>query len=117
MRVLWCWRCKADMPMLEEEEFASVRRLYSECIKATKEFRQAHQIPLARAPVDQLFEPVGPRYEELTGMANCQQNAILHHRLLLYGPPCRACGKPLRTPKARLCGSCMTPVEPTLSEM
>jgi len=24
MKMLWCWRCKAEMPMLDEEEFGRV---------------------------------------------------------------------------------------------
>ena len=92
--------------MLDEEEFMEVAGLYSEAMKATKEF------PLERAPIDQIFSPVRLRYEQLTGMQNCHQNAIMHHRLLLYGQPCSACGKALRTPKAKLCGACMTPVNP-----
>ncbi len=109
MKPLWCWRCRAEMPMLDEEEFAQVAGLYSEATKATKEFRQRWDIQLEHASVDQLFSPVRLRYEQLTGMRNCHQNAIMHHRLSLYGPPCRACGKPLRTPEAKLCGACMTP--------
>jgi hypothetical protein len=92
MKSLWCWRCKAEMPMLDEEEFAQIAGLYSE---ATKEYRQRRNIPLEHASVDQLFSPLRLRYEQLTGMRNCHQNAVMHHRLWLYGPHCRACGKPL----------------------
>ncbi len=96
--------------MLDEDEFASVGQLYSECIGATKEFRQRWSIPLVDAPVDLLFRPVRQRYEEMTGMTDCNQNAIMHHRISLYGPPCKNCGKPLRTPRAKVCGGCMKPV-------
>ena len=96
--------------MLDEDEFASVSSLYNESMQATKQFRQAHNIPLKSATIEERFRPVRHIYEQLTGMKDCQENAILHHRLSLYGPPCRACGKPLRTPKAKLCGACMTPV-------
>jgi hypothetical protein len=114
MRMLWCWRCRAEMPMLDEEEFASVQALYSEGFRATKKFRRAHrlplEVPLERLSIEQRFEPVRRRYEELTGMKDCHENAIMHHRLSMYGPPCGTCGRPLRTPRARVCGSCMAPV-------
>jgi hypothetical protein len=98
------------MPMLDDEEYRSVFFLYGECMRATKEFREAHQIPLQGADISERFKPLRLRYEELTGMKDCHPNAIMHHRLALYGPPCNHCGKPLRTPKAKLCGSCMAPV-------
>jgi hypothetical protein len=98
------------MPMLDEQEFAEIRSLMRECMEATKEFRQRWGVPLAGVNINERFQPVRKRYEELTGMKDCHQNAILHHRLSLYGPPCTHCRKPLRTPQAKLCGSCMFPV-------
>jgi hypothetical protein len=49
-------------------------------------------------------------YERVTGYRETNPSAIYHHVLSLYGPPCRHCGKPLRTPRARFCGSCMKSV-------
>jgi hypothetical protein len=95
--------------MLDEDEFAGVNALYRECLRATKEFRQVHNVGLHDANLHERFKPLRLLYEELTGMKDCHQNAIVHHRLSLYGPPCITCGKPLRTPKAKLCGSCMAP--------
>ncbi|HTW47664.1 MAG TPA: hypothetical protein VMD92_06940 [Acidobacteriaceae bacterium] len=82
------------MPMLDELEYARLDR-----VKISE--------PALRKRLEAALE----EYNRLTGYHETNANAIWHHRLSLYGPPCRACGRPLRTPKAKLCGSCMTPVE------
>lgn len=106
MKVMWCWRCKMEVPMLDEEEFAVVGKLYSEGMKATKEFREKHNLPLSECPIDERFRPVREAYERMTGMVESNHNAIMHHRISIYGSPCERCGKPLRTPRASFCAAC-----------
>src|SRR5450631_4228629 len=93
MRIQGCWRCKAEVPMLDENEFASVAQLYKEAFQATKEFREQWGIPLEHASIDDRFRPVRLRYEQMTAVKDCHQNAIMHHRISLYGEPCESCGK------------------------
>ena len=109
MKRLWCWRCKSEMPMLDDEEFAEVARLHHDAFRATKEFRERWGIPLKGVSIEERFQPMLDCYERMTGMKETNPNAVMHHRLSMYGPPCKRCGRPLRTPKATLCGSCMFP--------
>jgi hypothetical protein len=92
--------------MLDEGEFAIVDRLYRAALRATKEFRQQHNLPLAELDISERFRPVLDAYEQLTGFHETNANAIMHHRLASYGPPCTACGRPLRTPRAARCMAC-----------
>jgi hypothetical protein len=109
MKLLWCWRCKAEIPMLDEEEFADVARLHSDGLRSVKEYRERTGSPLTSVPMEEHFAPMLARYEAITGYRETNHNVVMHHRLSLYGPPCVNCGKPLRTPKAKLCASCMSP--------
>jgi hypothetical protein len=94
MKMFWCWRCKTEIPMLDEQEYSQV---------------VAH-LDLG-GNLGQRFESALEEYKSITGFPETNANAVFHHRLSLYGPPCAHCGKPLRTPQAKLCGSCMKPVE------
>ena len=60
----------------------------------------------------QRLAPMLAEYKRITGYAETNPNALAHHRLSLYGPPCHTCGRPLRTSQATRCGSCMQPVAP-----
>lgn len=106
MKVLWCWRCQTELPMLDEDEYAEVHALYGQCMKATKEFREKHYVPLDAVDPKVLFKPVCDAYERMTGMKETVANAIMHHRIAHYGPPCKNCGRVLRTPQASKCFEC-----------
>ncbi len=94
------------IPMLDEDEFAVVNKLYSAAFGMTKEFRLKHNLPLGECSIDERFRPVREAYEEMTGVFESNHNAIVHHRISLYGEVCESCGKPLRTPQAAFCAAC-----------
>jgi hypothetical protein len=96
MKILWCWRCKAEMPMLDDAEFQQVMAFKGE--------------GAGKSIIDREFSAMLQEYERITGFHETNPNASYHHQLSIYGPPCGKCGKPLRTPRAKLCGSCMAPV-------
>lgn len=97
MQMMWCWRCRQDMPMLDEAEYKQVARIYQQCAMDAKK---------SGTIMEALFMPVTAEYQRLTGMEGVHHNAVMHHRAALYGDPCERCGKPLRTPAARLCAAC-----------
>lgn len=97
MKMIWCWRCKTEVPMLDDEEFKRVTSLRDRGMGQTAKER--------------MFSAVLDEYERTTGFRETNPNAIYHHKISLYGPPCARCGKPLRTPRAKLCGACMHPVD------
>ena len=95
--------------MLDESEYEEVARLYDQAMR----LRKVPKIDHAQDPpdvIDRLFEPVRAAYLGMTGFVERNHIAIMHHRLSLYGPPCRVCAKPLRTSKAKHCAACGTPV-------
>ena len=109
MKMLYCWRCKMDVPMLDEEEFAIVAQLYTESLHATKAYRQTYSLSLENTPIHELFRPVRDAYARLTGWSETNENAVMHHRISMYGSACEECGKPLRTPHASFCAACGHP--------
>ena len=94
------------MPMLDEDEFQTIADLYHDGFRATKEFREKYGLPLENCSIDERFRPLREKYLEITGYDETNQNAIMHHRISIYGAPCENCGKPLRTPQAAFCAAC-----------
>lgn len=36
MKELWCWRCKMEIPMLDDKEFEIAHKLYGEAFRNVK---------------------------------------------------------------------------------
>jgi hypothetical protein len=106
MQTLYCWRCRTEMPMLDEQEWATISPLLRRSLADTKEERARTDVPLSSSLVERHFRPALEEYARLTGYVETNSNAVWHHRLSLYGAACPSCGKPFRTPAAKLCVSC-----------
>ncbi|OWJ64791.1 hypothetical protein BWR60_23030 [Inquilinus limosus] len=95
--------------MLDEHEWAEVYPALSDPIRRIKDYRALHSASLAEAKRHISGTGALDRYFALTGYRETDPDALWHHRLSLFGPPCGACGKPLRTPRAKLCAECGAP--------
>ena len=110
---LYCWRCDMVLPMLDEAEWAQIEPLLGDVMQRIKSYRAEHGVGLREAH-EHAFDEALAFYNALTGFNETNANAIWHHRLSDYGPPCTHCGKPLRTPRAKLCAACGRDREPPL---
>ena len=88
-KLMYCWRCQMEIPMLTNEEFDEFKAVF------TRPF-----------PEDKREQLALDFYHQLTGFYETNINAITHHIASQYGPPCRKCNKPLRTPRAQICAAC-----------
>jgi hypothetical protein len=104
MKNLWCWRCKMEVPMLDEEEYKVASKLYREGFETGK-------CSMTRK---KRFKNLLIYYKELTGFEANNPNSIMHHRISLYGSECENCSKPYRTAKASLCAACGNKRESTI---
>lgn len=96
MKMLWCWRCRMEVPMLDEDEFREAYRLYGEGFGVRE----------AGTTKQQRFKQLLDYYFAVTGWQETEPNAIMHHSIALYGAPCEKCGKPYRTSRASFCAAC-----------
>ena len=121
MHVLWCWRCSAEVPMLDDDEWAVIMRAHQHwddperslavinAERASRGLAALKPEPLDHHPTRHRYQYLLAGYQMFTGRAEPNPNVVWHHVRSLYGPTCRTCGKPLRTPKAHLCAACGTP--------
>ena len=104
----YCWRCDMVVPMLTEQEWQLIEPALSQAISDVKAYRAAHGVALSDALQHSYGQTALELYHQFTGFSETNPDAIWHHRLSIYGPPCSACGKPLRTPQASFCAACGT---------
>jgi hypothetical protein len=106
MNEIYCWKCKAFVPMLDDTEFQEFERVYIACVEAVKLYRKKHGASLEECPMNDLYKPAIKKYEELTGYRGSDPHHLLKHRVAEYGSPCGSCGKHLRSPQAEKCFEC-----------
>ena len=118
MNVLWCWRCREDVPMLDDDEWALIMRAHQHwddperslavinAERATRGLASLKPEPMERHPTQHRYQYLLAGYQLFTGVEESNPNVVWHHVRSLYGPTCDTCGKPLRTPKARVCAAC-----------
>ena len=100
MEVHYCWRCEADLPFLNENEYSYIEPYLSIPLPIKKiEGKEALSII-----------PMG-LFEHMTGYRLNDWGDINHHRRSLHGPECSNCGHLLRTPQARFCANCSKKAE------
>jgi len=80
--------------MLDEKEYQKALQLYKSGFTSSGK------------TIQERMKPLIDYYYDLTGFAETIPNAIMHHRIAQYGPPCENCGKPYRTPLASFCAAC-----------
>lgn len=110
-KVQYCWRCKRDIPMLDEGEWSQVLPRLHDGIREIQRYRMEHNVSLNEAKDHCYGQGALDRYFEMTGYRETNVDALWHHRASAFGPPCHACGKPLRTPRASFCAECGEPRE------
>jgi len=103
MKEMYCWRCGMDVPMLDDDECDWLHA-------AARMFPNEERNGVLPAPTNHWWErpddPACVAYFHLTGLAETNPNALGHHLISSYGPPCEECGKPLRTKRAKRCLYC-----------
>ncbi len=106
MKEIYCWKCHAFVPTLDDTEYEEYDRTYIECVKAVKAYREKKGTSLEETPLGDLYEPALNKYEGLTRHRGTDPHHLLKHRVADYVHPCSSCGKHLRTPRARKCYEC-----------
>jgi len=61
---------------------------------------------IAKSDRQEKFKELLDYYNRLTDFQETEPNTIMHHSIEQIGPDCEHCGKPYRTPKAKLCAAC-----------
>jgi hypothetical protein len=101
MRKQYCWRCKTEVPMLDEKEWEELAPFINQAIMPSLKFEKNKG-----KSIKERFAPALEKYFQLTGYKETNQNAIAHHQLSQFGPLCPKCLKPYRTPRASFCAEC-----------
>jgi hypothetical protein len=92
--------------MLDDAEWAQLAPMLIDMTTGLKRCRERGNTPVFEAMKRSYEEAALAKYFELTGFRETKVQALWHHYIANFGPPCRACGRLLRTSRARFCAEC-----------
>ena len=93
--------------MLDDEEWSSFKPLLTDMLRGLKDYRRRTGANLAEAEAkSQGVRTATQRYLELTGEPIGNYAHLWYVGMSGYGRLCSDCGKPFRTPRARMCAEC-----------
>ena len=105
MEIKYCWRCKAEVPLLSEDEWKELSPILDNMVLRIKQFRESNGCNLKSAQLA-VGNEVLEIYNRITGFKETNYLAVWHHRRSFFGSECKSCGFLLRTPKAKYCANC-----------
>lgn len=105
MNNYYCWRCKTEMPFLDEEEWKEIEPLLKQSIEAIKSYRELNDCDLKTAKLE-VTDVTSIKFETITGVKGISFETISHHRLSDWGEECPKCSHLFRSPKAKFCTNC-----------
>ena|ERR1700687_860912 len=102
---LYSFKLGRELPLLSEEEYQPIEEALRKRIQGIKEYRAEHGVSLPDAKARSL-DDVMDYYVRLGGVRLSNPDDLHWVRLSRYGRVCPQCGKPFRTPRAKLCAEC-----------
>ena len=98
------------IPMMEEHDLTLMEEAHNGGMTVVERERIRLGLP-PRPPLNlnaiaERFRAEMEMYRLLSGEGETNPNALGHHIVSLYGPPCPRCSKPIRTKQARYCAAC-----------
>ena len=105
--LFYSYKVRRKIPLLSEEDYKIVAVHLSNRIDDIMSYRKKHNCSLQEASIN---SDGGQKaliaFEKITGVRLMHPDEIYIARSALYGRQCPDCGKPFRTPRAKLCAEC-----------
>jgi hypothetical protein len=101
---VYCWRCGRFVRGLSEWEYARYEAIFASMKRSANAALDRGELDEAR--LAELMRPLKEVCRRLSGEEDLEPSHLFKHRIRLYGPPCRGCGRNLRTPRASRCMAC-----------
>jgi len=89
-----------ELPMLDDEEFAVIRELYSAGYDFGRS-KEQHNKTFSEPTLEVRVGPMLFSCEKTTGMRETNPFAVMRHQISRHGPSRIHCGKPFRTSEAK----------------